>query len=165
MKYSLTNLPPETSLQRLAHIQNQRYWIEHAFHEAKSELGMAQYQVRVWRGWHHHMALICLSTVFMMREKQRHEPGLPLLSCRDIVELLDHYLPRRSREEEELHARIKKRHAARQRDIDRRKLHKPGIKIPAASRRVFGILLSSHAPQAAGNQTLLRLNQAANLTE
>jgi SRSO17 transposase len=130
LKYSLTNLPAETSVARLAYIQNQRYWIEHSFHEAKTELGMAQYQVRVWKGWHHHMALICLATVFMAREKQRIKSTIPLLSCRDIVELLDHYLPRRHREEEELHAQIQKRHAARQRDIDRRKHHKPGLKRP-----------------------------------
>lgn len=128
LKYSLTNLPPETSLKRLAYIQNQRYWIEHAFHEAKNELGMAQYQVRVWQGWHHHMALICLATVFMAKEKQTNKQAHPLLSCRDIIELLDHYLPRRHREEEELHAQIKKRHVARQRDIDRRKHHKPGLR-------------------------------------
>jgi SRSO17 transposase len=128
LKYSLTNLPPETGLKRLAHIQNQRYWIEHAFHEAKNELGMAQYQVRVWQGWNHHMALICLATVFMAKEKQRNQAAHPLPSCRDIVELLDYYLPRRSREEEDIHAQIEKRHAARQRDIDRRKLHKPGLK-------------------------------------
>ena len=128
LKYSLTNLPPETNLKRLAYIQNQRYWIEHAFHEAKNELGMGQYQVRVWKGWNHHMALICLATVFMAKEKQRNKPAHPLLSCRDIVELLDHYLPRRHREEEELHAQIKKRHDARQRDIDRRKQHRPGLR-------------------------------------
>jgi SRSO17 transposase len=128
LKYSLTNILPGTSLKRLAYIQNQRYWIEHAFHEAKKELGMAQYQVRVWQGWHHHMALICLATVFMAKEKQASKLEHPLLSCRDIVELLDYYLPRRHRDEEELHAQIKKRHAARQQDIDRRKQHKPGLK-------------------------------------
>ena len=127
MKYSLTNLPDETKLHRLAYVQNQRYWIEHAFHEAKSQLGMAQYQVRVWQGWHHHMALVCLATVFMAREKRRTQVEFPLLSCRDIVELLDLYLPRRGREEQEVHEQIRKRHAARQRDIDRRKRHKTGV--------------------------------------
>jgi SRSO17 transposase len=128
MKYSLTNLPPGTALRRLAHVQNQRYWIEHAFHEAKGQLGMAQYQVRVWQGWHHHMALVSLATVFMAREKRRNHATHPLLSCRDIVELLDCYLPRRNREEQEVHAQIRKRHAARQRDIDRRKREKPGLR-------------------------------------
>lgn len=128
LKYSLTNLPMETTLPRLAYVQNQRYWIEHAFHEAKSQLGMAQYQVRVWRGWHHHMALICMATVFMVSEKRRTRAAFPLLSCRDIVELLDYYLPRRGRVENEVHAQIKKRHAARQRDIDWRRHKKPGLK-------------------------------------
>jgi SRSO17 transposase len=42
---------------------------------------MAQYQVRVWRGWHHHMALIALATVFMLREKvgnRRNDPSVEL---------------------------------------------------------------------------------------
>lgn len=128
MKYSLTNLPCETKLRQLAYVQNQRYWIEHTFHEAKSQLGMAQYQVRVWQGWHHHMALTCLAMIFMVREKRRNHQKYPLLSCRDIVELLDYYLPRRNRDEHEVHEQLKKRHAARQRDIDRRKRHKPGLK-------------------------------------
>lgn len=128
LKYSLTNLPIETSLPRLAYMQNQRYWIENAFHESKSQLGMAQYQVRVWQGWHHHMALVCMATVFMAREKRRCHVELPLLSYRDIVELLDYYLPRRRREEKEVLAQISKRHAARQSDIDRRKRKKPGLR-------------------------------------
>ena len=127
MKYSLTNLPDETNLKRTAYIQGQRYWVEHAFHEAKNELGMAQYQVRVWLGWHHHMALICLGTVFMAKEKQQNKEKAPLLSYRDIVELLDYYLPRRSRDEAEVLAQIEKRHAARQRDIDRRRHKKTGL--------------------------------------
>ncbi len=126
-KYSLTNLPATLSWQRLAYVQNQRFWVEHAFHEAKSQLGMAQYQVRVWRGWHHHMALVALATVFMMREKAENKETHPLLSYRDITELLDYYLPRRSRDEHEVHAQIEARHYARQRDLDRRKRHKTGL--------------------------------------
>ena len=126
-KYSLTNLPSTHGWKRLAYVQGQRFWIEHAFHEAKSQLGMAQYQVRVWNGWHHHMALVALATVFMSKEKAKNKHSHPLLSYRDITELLNYYLPRRSRDEEEVHEQIKKRHKARQRDLDRRKKHKTGI--------------------------------------
>lgn len=126
-KYSLTNLPSSLSWQRLAYVQGQRFWIEHAFHEAKSQLGMAQYQVRVWKGWHHHMALVALATVFMVREKRCHKQSHPLLSYRDITELLDYYLPRRNRDENEVHERIKVRHAARQRDLDRRRRKRTGL--------------------------------------
>jgi SRSO17 transposase len=64
-KYSLTNLPDPKDWQRDPYVQGQRFWIEHSFHEAKSQTGMAQYQVRVWQGWHHHMALACLATLFI----------------------------------------------------------------------------------------------------
>lgn len=91
-KWSLTNLPDPKDWQRDLYRQNQRFWIEHAFHEAKSQTGMAQYQVRVWRVWHHHMALVCLATLFMNETKARHRESAPLLSYRDITELLDDYL-------------------------------------------------------------------------
>ena len=55
----------ETPLQKLAQIQAQRFFIEHNFHEAKSECGMADYQVRRWDAWHHHMALVMLATLFL----------------------------------------------------------------------------------------------------
>jgi SRSO17 transposase len=126
-KYSLTNLPSAQSWKRLAYVQGQRFWIEHAFHEAKSQLGMAQYQVRVWSGWHHHMALVALATVFISKEKARNKNSHPLLSYRDITELLDYYLPRRRRDEREVHEQIRKRHEARQRDLDRRRKKKTGI--------------------------------------
>jgi SRSO17 transposase len=126
-KYSLTNLAASLSWERLAYVQNQRFWIEHAFHEAKSQLGMAQYQVRVWKGWHHHMALVAMATVFMLREKEVNKESHPLLSYRDVTELLDYYLPRRSRDEHEVHQQIKTRHEARQRDLDRRRRHKTGL--------------------------------------
>jgi SRSO17 transposase len=79
MKYSLTNLPSGLSWERYGYVQGQRFWVEHAFHEAKSQLGMAQYQVRVWRGWHHHMALVCLAMLFVLSEKLRSSASVPLL--------------------------------------------------------------------------------------
>lgn len=121
MKYSLTNLPAGLAWERYAYVQGQRYWVEHAFHEAKGQLGMAQYQVRVWRGWHHHMGLSCLAMLFLLREQIRTASSIPLLSFRDLTELLDYYLPRRSATEEEVLRQMKQRHQKRQEDIDRRR--------------------------------------------
>ncbi len=120
-KYSLANFPVETSWEKLAYMQAQRFWIEHSFHEAKSQLGMAQYQVRLWRGWHHHMALICLAALFVLKEQRVAKEAMPLLSARDITELLDIYLPRRERSESEIYRQIRERHRARKRDLERRK--------------------------------------------
>jgi len=44
-----------------------------------------------------------------------------LMSVRDIVELLAHYLPRKNRDEAGVLAAMRARHAARARDIRRRK--------------------------------------------
>jgi len=119
-KYTLTNMTDVDDPQRLALLQGQRFWIEHAFGEAKSQLGMAQYQVRVWRGWHHHMALVALAMLFTIRERARAGSRAPLLSVRDLTELLDVYLPRRPRDPEEILRQITNRHRQRQQDIDRR---------------------------------------------
>jgi len=73
------------------------------------------------------MALVCLATLFMDETKERAEESQPLLSYRDITELLDYYLPRRHRDEAEVHAQNRKRHACRQRDLDRRKDKRTGI--------------------------------------
>jgi hypothetical protein len=81
---------------------------------------MAQYQVRVWRGWHHHMSLVCLAMLFLLEEKLRSGQSIPLLCFRDLTELLDHYLPRRNYSEEEVLRQLQKRHRKRQEDLDRR---------------------------------------------
>lgn len=120
-KYSMSNAAADTSWERLAYMQAQRFWIERCFQDAKSELGMAQYELRGWPGWHHHMALVCLALLFLLKERRRAKVSTPLLSARDIVELLAIYLPRRPRDETEVLRQMQGRHAARQRDIDNRR--------------------------------------------
>ena len=88
---------------------------------------MAQYQVRVWRGWHHHMSLVCMALLFTMKVRAEFAEETPLLSTRDITELLDYYLPRRSRSEADVLAQITTRHQKRQQDLDRRRRHRTGL--------------------------------------
>jgi SRSO17 transposase len=111
-KYSLSNHPATTSWERLAYMQTQRYWIEHSFGEAKGELGLSHYEVRGWRGWHHHMAMVALAQLFTIKERLLNEE-VPLLSARDIVDLLAHYLPRRERTEAEVFRQLQARHRRR----------------------------------------------------
>jgi len=126
-KYSLSNAPADTPWERLAYMQAQRFWIERGFQDGKSELGMAQYEVRGWVGWHHHMTLVCLALLFLLEERQRVHPQIPLLSARDIVELLAIYLPRRPRDEAEVLRQMQRRHAARQRDLDRHRSNRSTV--------------------------------------
>lgn len=118
IKYSLSNAPADTSLERLVWMQRQRFWIERSFEDAKSESGLADYQVRGWLAWHHHMALVMMSMLFMLEEKLSQKEEHPLLSCSDIEVLLAHFLPRRDATVAEVIRQMKARHRARQKAID-----------------------------------------------
>jgi len=101
-------------------LQAQNFWIERGFQASQSELGRAQYQVRGWIGWHHHVTLVCLALLFTVKERGLARQDTPLLSARDIVERLAYYLPRRPRSEAEVLRQMQQRHAARQRDLPNR---------------------------------------------
>lgn len=117
-KISLTNAPIQTPLKRLGWMQRQRFWVERTFEDAKSECGMADYQVRKWSAWHHHMALVMMAMLFMLSERIYHKVSCPFLSCADIEELLAHFLPRRDVTEEEVISQLEQRHRQRQKAID-----------------------------------------------
>jgi SRSO17 transposase len=112
--YCLSNAPPDTPWQELARAQAQRFFIEHSFREAKSECGMADYQVRRWDAWHHHMTLVMLGTLFLVKQKQAGRQQWPMLSFNDLVTALAHLLPHRQLTAEALADVINKRHALRQ---------------------------------------------------
>ena len=112
-KISLSNAPETTELKALAWMQHQRFWVERAFEDAKSECGMADYQVRKWSAWHHHMALVMMAMLFMLNERIRHKDTYPMLSCSDIEELLSHFLPRRDLRKEEVIRQLEHRHRKR----------------------------------------------------
>lgn len=118
IKYALSNAPEETSLTRLVQMQRQRFWIERCFEDGKSESGMADYQVRGWLAWHHHMALVMMAMLFMLEEKLLHKKKYPLLSCSDIEVLLSHFLARRDVTVNEVVCQMKARHRARQASIE-----------------------------------------------
>ena len=117
-KFTLSNAGGETSLRRLAFMQGQRFWVERCFQDAKSECGMADYQVRKWRGWHSHMTLVMLSMLFMLHEKVYHQDDYPLLSCADVEDLLAHFLPRRDTTVDAVLSHLERRHEQRRRSIE-----------------------------------------------
>jgi SRSO17 transposase len=118
IKVSLCNVPESMDQKNLAWMQLQRYWVERAFEDAKSECGMADYQVRKWSAWHHHMALVMMAMLFMLDERMRHQDTYPLLSCSDIEDLLSRFLPRRDVSQKEVIRQIEYRHRQRKSAIE-----------------------------------------------
>ena len=93
IKHTLCNAPAQTGLQELAVLQGGRHFVERSFEDAKSHVGMGDYQVRKWLGWHHHMALVGLAMFFVLQERLLAERTHPRLSVRDVVELMSwHFL-------------------------------------------------------------------------
>ena len=71
--YHLSNADPETPLEELARVAKAEHRIEETFKCAKSEAGLADYEVRTWRGWHHHQVLSLVATWFLTCEARRGE--------------------------------------------------------------------------------------------
>jgi SRSO17 transposase len=73
IKYWFSNLPPDTSLKRLVRLAKLRWRVEQNYQQLKEELGLDHYEGRGWRGWHHHVTLVCLAYAFLLLERQRRK--------------------------------------------------------------------------------------------
>ena len=57
LSYSRFFAPDQTSKAMLVRASGRRWKIEECFQRAKGEVGLAEYEVRSWHGWHRHTAL------------------------------------------------------------------------------------------------------------
>ena len=117
-KLFLSNAPESATLGELVRRHAVRFWVERGFQDAKTSLGMADYQARGWVAWHHHMALVMLAMLFLLLERRVHMVDVEMLSCQDVVELLNILLPRRDLTLDAVVANIGRRHRKRRDAID-----------------------------------------------
>ena len=73
IKYYLSNAERQTPLLTLVRVAHSRWAVEDCFLRGKDEVGLDEYEVRGWRGWHHHMTLTMLALWFLLLEKRRLE--------------------------------------------------------------------------------------------
>ena len=73
-KSYLSNAPADTPLTELVRLSGMRWPIEACFAEGRQELGLDHYEVRSWRGWHHHLTLVILAHHFLVRLQRRLDP-------------------------------------------------------------------------------------------
>ena len=71
LKTYLCNAPVDTALDKLVHMSGMRWPIETCFEDSKQLLGMGDYAIRSWTGWHHHMTLVILAHFFVVRMSRR----------------------------------------------------------------------------------------------
>jgi hypothetical protein len=71
------------------------YAIETCFEDGKQYIGMGDYQVRTWLGWHHHMTLCILGHFFLVRLRLKFKDKAPALTLPQVLLLLNNVLPKR----------------------------------------------------------------------
>ncbi|MCH2085523.1 MAG: IS701 family transposase [Saprospiraceae bacterium] len=119
-KYSFSNGGiDQYAAKEYAYFQCQRYWVERAFDDAKNELGMSDYQVRKWNGWHHHHALVLMASLYLLIQKIDLQEDAPLISVRDARILMIVRLFGTDKDMQKRLKQMEKRHLKRQFDIDR----------------------------------------------
>lgn len=103
----------EHTIDVLLYRQMQRYWIERAFQDVKEQLGIHQYQVRLFKAWYHHIALTMMALLFMLEQRIQNKEEIPLLSCADIKLMLANTMANKLKNENELWKAIELRHQNR----------------------------------------------------
>ena len=69
LKAYVSNAPPDIRLERFGRLSGMRWPIETCFEDGKQMLGMGDYEVRSFRGWHHHMTMVILAHLFLVKIK------------------------------------------------------------------------------------------------
>ena len=69
--YYLSNAAADTPEAEFARAAKAEHRIEECIQRAKSEAGLADYEVRNWKGWHHHQILSLIATWFLVTEARR----------------------------------------------------------------------------------------------
>ncbi len=75
--YCLSDAADEVPLGEVVWAHGQRYWAEASLEEGKGEVGLAEYEVRGWVGWHHHMTLSLLALWFLGLQRSRQVEKTP----------------------------------------------------------------------------------------
>jgi SRSO17 transposase len=69
--YEVSNAAADVPLAELVRAHGEHQRVEQCLQEGKGEVGLGQYEVRSWVGWHHHMTLSLLALWFLALQRQR----------------------------------------------------------------------------------------------
>ena len=71
VKYYLSNAEVKCPLREQARAAHSRWPVEDGFLRGKQEVGLGDYEVQGWRGWHHHQTLVFLALWFLVLQQRR----------------------------------------------------------------------------------------------
>jgi len=82
--YYLSSAAADTPLAELARVAKAEHRVEECFQRGKSQAGLADYEVRTWRGWYHHQTLSMIATWFLVQESLRGKVTAPALTVPQV---------------------------------------------------------------------------------
>jgi hypothetical protein len=89
--FYLSNAPRHRPLKEFARVALAAHRVEEAIKRSKSQARLSHYEVRNWRGWHHHQVLSLIATGFLVRESHRgkkYSPAITVPQIRDGIAML-----------------------------------------------------------------------------
>jgi SRSO17 transposase len=90
LTFYLTHAPQGTRLAELVRVAGMRWRIESLFEQAKGEVGLDQYEVRSWVGWHRHITLAMLAFAYLAAVRTAAIGGSGLCQPRCRTAAADH---------------------------------------------------------------------------
>lgn len=69
--FYLSNAPRQMPTKEFARVALAAHRVEESIKRSKSQAGLSHYEVRNWRGWHHHQVLSLIATWFLVCESHR----------------------------------------------------------------------------------------------
>jgi len=136
-KYWLSTLLEDIRIEALVDTTKLRWRIERDYEELKSELGLAHFEGRSWRGFHHHATLCIAAYGFLIRERAAIPPSGPRRS--ETARLSQRFKPRGAPDPTRAPRRKLNRDGPAQ--ADRRARPNP-IAMPVLPRRAVNAVLS-----------------------
>lgn len=132
-KYFLSTAPANATLEQLVFVTKMRWRIERDYQELKQEFGLAHYEGRGWRGFHHHATLCIAAYGFLLAERLRQGGSKKNRARLQTPALPEDYVPRGSRTGAATCAGL---------DPDSAIAHRPRHRQPASA---MSVLRKSHA--------------------
>ena len=114
-KFSLSNAPQTTAVGILAEWQSRRYWVERSLQDAKGLVGLDQYRVTGWRGWHHHTSMVMLAILYLLTTKATLAGLATKLTLNDALEIVKILIPQRQLTYEDVVEILREKHENRER--------------------------------------------------
>lgn len=97
VKYFLSTGPSDATLEQLVFVTKMRWRIERDYQELKQEFGLAHYEGRGWRGFHHHATLCIAAYAFLVAERLSQDSSKKNRARPEAPSLPESYVPRGSR--------------------------------------------------------------------